>query len=323
MPDVVIHPTIMTAKEARQITDEIKYHGELLREKLLRIYESGGYEALGYTSFQAYVDAELTISFQQAYKLVGAAKVDANLTLFSPSGEVIQVPVNHANEFRKLPTPELQYEAFTLARQQAQAQDSDITARTVCQSVQTVVSREVVRSSPHRVVQQMVASDEIPASTGASLVRALDELEPVAQAEVQSLMATSGLKNPDLVKPLGLKVQQEAKTGKTSKVLDEIRRTGHLGGKALHEAKLEDLKKANEAAQKEHISEGDEEKRQKQLLNGEKVEEAVIITVYRNNPNRTLNAIMNALAVDDVQQLYQMLGMLTVGEIRDKCYNGA
>lgn len=318
-PDVIEYEAPMTVDDARQLTSEIRGHLSDARKKILDVYHKEAYRLMGYDSFKEWAIGEFEISWQQVYNLKAAAEVDTNLEnmlLFSPTGDPYVVPVNHARELRKLKSAEGQARAYQLAVSQADAQgESSPTASIISNTVQVVKAEEVVKESPFKVVQQMVADGGVTAVVGKQIVAELEKLddEP-AQAFVQKLMAEKNLSNPELVYPLGHKHKNERQKGKESKVLDELEKTGRLAGALLAEARAKDLERANKEAQAEHITDAQELKRQKQLQahkddpdNNPLPPEQLALTVWKRDPIKTLQNLERDLSVDDMDALFYLM----------------
>ena len=66
----------LNADEARTLTDEVKHDAYALREKLLRLYEGEAHLALGYSSWQAYWEAEFDTHWVSGYREIAAGRVD-------------------------------------------------------------------------------------------------------------------------------------------------------------------------------------------------------------------------------------------------------
>ena len=93
MADVSIR---MSAADAQQCLDEIRVGTLAIKEKLIELYEGRGWEALGYDSWRACIQAELKVGTSQAYRLLDAAYVEKEL---SPTGE--KVKESQARELAK------------------------------------------------------------------------------------------------------------------------------------------------------------------------------------------------------------------------------
>lgn len=306
----------MSLDEATAMTRDIRSHLSQARDKILRMYQSEGYRAMGYDSFKAWAQGEFEMSWQQVYNLKAAAEYSGELTLFSPTGDVYEIPVNHARQLRKLKSAERRVRAYHLAEEQAKAQGETQVTETIVQSaVGAVQAEEIVMESGFTVVRQMLANEELTAKAGKQIVDELNKLddEP-AQAFVQKLMAKHKLSNPDLIYPLGYKHKNERKRGKESKVLDEVERTGRLAGALLSEATVTHLQRANEEAKNGHIADAEEMKRkQLQLLHEQDPEnnppppQQIAITIWKHDPLKTLKNIDRELPVADLEGLFQLL----------------
>lgn len=81
--DVVVETvslaTTMTPAEARRLTDRIRGRFTELKQLVLDAYEGQIQIALGYVTWEAYVDAELSISRVHSYRLMEAARAERAL----------------------------------------------------------------------------------------------------------------------------------------------------------------------------------------------------------------------------------------------------
>lgn len=336
----------MNEDEALQITRDIRSKLSDAREMILRMYREKGYEYLGYDSFKDWAKGEFEISWQQVYNLKTAAEVDENiLPLVSPTGEPYNIPVNHARELRKLKTPEAQVQAFQMSMKQAAAQGEKYpTASVIQNTVSTMKADEFVSESSYLVVKQMVADGGITPIDGKHIVENLNKVgDDQAQVYLQKLMAEKGLKNPDLIYPLGHKYINERKRGKESKVLDEIDRTGCLAGVRLHKATTTNLKRANEEARLEHIAEAKEKKRQSEEVERQRqlelhnldpennpapapVPKQIEMNVWQHDSERTLMNLERELSEEDLDSLLVLLAerqgwVLTEAELTGDPFN--
>jgi hypothetical protein len=65
----------LSKRQARKLTDEIKSHAETLWGLLVEMYEGQGWKALGYKTWGAYVEAELSVTRQHSYMILDQARV--------------------------------------------------------------------------------------------------------------------------------------------------------------------------------------------------------------------------------------------------------
>jgi hypothetical protein len=117
---------ILTAIDARRLTDEVKADAKRLWAKLMSLYEGGAHIALGYTSWADYCEHEFYMSKSQGYRLLQAAQVVNQLARDSPIGESLkvtsQVPESEAIAREMVPllrNPQALDEAWNEAVQEA------------------------------------------------------------------------------------------------------------------------------------------------------------------------------------------------------------
>jgi hypothetical protein len=301
MDITIISP--MSEAEARECINRLRRALTDARTYALALQEREGWRALGYSSLKECFINELGSSWQHGYRLIAAAEVDANLSEYSPTGESFQIPTQHTRQLAKLPAPK-QIVAYDRAQTLATSEGAkQVTGRHVEMAVSQVQAEMSIADSP--VIAHAVAAGEITADDGVKIQRELESLNPALRAPVLTLMTEHGLRDPKLVVPLGLMSARSADN--PSKVFEEIVRTGHVAGVPLAQATLTDLKKLKEEAQKEHISESEEKKRQQMIELGIPAQEPVVITVYKNAPKRTYAALVQALGVEDLKTIAELL----------------
>lgn len=298
----------MNAAEVRQSVTEI--HGHMknasdeiaqARQKLLAIYQTKSWKALGYDNFQAFAQGEFTVTWQQVYRLVGAAKVDANIQLYSPAGQVVVVKDTHARLLKHLNTPEQQYQAFTAATKLATAEGKDEPEiEHIRRGIQQAQAQVVVDENP--LIAHMVAAGEISVMAGRDMADTLSRQKPPVQAGVMALIGKYGLTAAPLVEPLGEMIARKLR-GDMSKVLEVLEATGCIGGVPLQRATWADLLRAREEAQQEYQAEAAEVKRNKALAAGDIIPEAVVLTVWKGDMKKTVLALRRALGDNQYERL--------------------
>jgi hypothetical protein len=304
----------MTQIEARDCINRLRQNLDSARIQALELHQRDGWKALGYSSLKECFVTELGTSWQHGYRLIAAAEVDATLSDYSPIGEIFHVPELHARSLAKLP-PEKQYPAYERARTLAAAEGTaQPTGNHVARIVAQVESEIFVQDNP--VVARAVAAGEITAEDGVKIKRELDALPSQHQARVMKIMTKHGLRDSRLIVPLA--EMSTRSPGRESKVLEEIERTGHVAGVPLAHASLADLEKVKAEARKEHISEGLEQKRQNQVLKGLPVTELKVITVYTNEPAKTLDALIRALPLDDLKNVAELMMEYVIAEMQKR-----
>lgn len=78
--------TPLTTDQAREITDAIRSTSEVLYVLLARAHAGKAWQALGYSSFQAYVREEFDMSRSRAYQVLDQARVVAAIEDAAPDG---------------------------------------------------------------------------------------------------------------------------------------------------------------------------------------------------------------------------------------------
>jgi hypothetical protein len=300
----------MDEAEARSITSEIRSHLRDCRNKVLRMAQEEGWRLLGYESFQDWAKGEFDVSWQQVYNIKAAAEFDQELSLYSPQGEIYQIPIKHATQLRKLKNPESRVRAYNMAERMAGAQGKEApTEKIVADAVNTLQAEETALDSPYPVVRHMLAASEITSLQAEQIVFELDRLrdEP-AQGFVQDYMGKYGLKHPELIYPIGHKFLNERQRGKRSYVLDEIDRTGgYLAGTYLSKATPKDLMRANKEAEEQHIAEGVAKKQAEMRAAGILIEEQFALTLWRNSPIKSVKELIRLLPPKDLEAVFHLL----------------
>ena len=69
-------PVLLSAREARELTDEVRGSDRRLEETLLRLFEGEAWRALGYPSWRAYFTAEFRKSARRGEQLLDHGRVN-------------------------------------------------------------------------------------------------------------------------------------------------------------------------------------------------------------------------------------------------------
>lgn len=131
-----VNVTPMTAAEARECTELIRKDLatiETIQVRLLDMERRQGFKALGYSSWREWATKEYSNSQAYLYRLLAAAKVEANLTADSTIVE-IDIPITQLTELAKLPAPQ-QSVALQKADELAMAKGKPRTAADVADAV--------------------------------------------------------------------------------------------------------------------------------------------------------------------------------------------
>jgi hypothetical protein len=305
------HPAL-TASEARKLTDDINTQAEKLRHNLLRFFNGKGWQALGYESFREWADKEFRYGFQHAYKLVGVAEVEENISLIE--GTDISVGINAGKQFKKLEAPALQAEAYRIAKEIAETTGEDEpTEKQAIEAVEIVKKRELIRESPHKVVAQMVANNELSAFDGERITKWLNLSPPQTQLYVQEKMA-AGLRNLKILHKIVNRHKEFVLKGGASRNLQEIDATGRIGGVVFAEADFGDWKRMAAENQRQLLEEKKalKEAKERAAAKAAGVElppkvEPKAMNAYTNSPEETLHELRNVLDDKTLDGLFDLM----------------
>lgn len=309
MPEEVIYHPPMTEAEARQLIDEIREHlsvaarhEEMARRKAKLLYDTEAWRLLGYESFADCAETELGVGFQQAYRLLDAAKVDESLR--EELGIEIVVPETYARHLKQLSEPGERADAYRSAERLAHHEGVSLAARHVQEAVRRK-QIELKLDTEYRILGYLAEKGDMSLNTAQDVSEMLDKIYPGNPDIGKQILAWIGrysLIDARLIPELANMLMRQG-TGRESKVLPEILHAGTIGGTPFGQATMTDLERAREEARNEHIAEAQEKKRQEQLANGEVVIEPVVTTVYKGDPSKTLEALKQALGPDDFERL--------------------
>ena len=131
---------LFAAAEARVLTDEVKADAQALWAKLLRLYEGGAHQALGYSSWADYCAAEFDMGKSRSYQMLDAARVVESL----PESTNVDSPPTESQARELTPLldqPEAMAVAWQTAQEVAVEQDRPVTAQDVRELVRPVAPR--------------------------------------------------------------------------------------------------------------------------------------------------------------------------------------
>lgn len=295
---LVISPTApMTADEANACLVAIEAKTNDLKELVYDLWSRKGYEALGYSSFNDCITARFGASKASTYyRLKDFANFERNVL---PDGESVKSA--SVREFAKLKDNGQKFEAWQKAKELAQSEGKDAITQSHARRAVAIVSKAgEIAESPFQVVAHMLATGELAQQEAQAFTELLRNASPAEQGYIQELMATFDLKNSQLVMPI-LGMMRRKGTDRESKVLPEIER-GYLGGVALKDANITDLKRASEEARLQHLAEVREAERA-----SNPTVEPVIVTVWVGDAKRTLKELRQALGEVGISQLRDAL----------------
>lgn len=310
MPADVTYIQPMTSDEARNSMSAIKGHLtsaetslRAAREEALNFYSRSGWVALGYPNLEQCARAELGKSWQHFYRLKDARLIEKGIEAHSPTGESPvneSTPERHLRPLKALSSPEQQVKALDIAKSMAEAAKGTLTGALVERAVAQVSAEAEVKSSPYKPVALQLANGDMTAIEAQKMVRELRKLKPEAQAFILRQMTKHGLTCAALVPEIAAMYHRPA--GNPSYTLRDMVQTGTLDGTPLKRATLADLARARKASQAEHIAEAEEKRRH--------LVQPKIVTVYQNDPARTLKALQEALPYHDLIALQRLIEAL-------------
>jgi hypothetical protein len=240
------------------------------------------------------------------------ARVEEDLTIIE--GERVEVPVNVGKHLAKLPTVPLQHEAYQLALTTAKTIGRDEpTEKHAVEAVNVVEKREFVRQSPHKVVAQMVANDELSARDGSRITQWLNKVPAATQLYVQEKMA-AGLIDMRILHKIVNRHREFVRNGIPSRNLTEIDLTGRIAGVPLDKATEKDWDRMAAENQRQIV---EEEKARKQaeakalaIANGVElgpIVEPKAMNAYANSPEKTLHELESVLDKKTLDGLFELM----------------
>lgn len=96
----VVSEEELNEEEAKELTENIRSTGEVLYVLVSRAHAGKAHNALGYSSFEAYVKEEFGMSRSRAYQLIGQANVIQEITDAVPEGTKISISEAAARDLK-------------------------------------------------------------------------------------------------------------------------------------------------------------------------------------------------------------------------------
>jgi len=294
---------MMTEDEARQVHDRIQRRDKAQRDDLQTMHDLEGWKVLGYGSWDDYLREAFDYSKSYLSRLNANVKINHQLGTGDDP-----LPERQTRELKKLPEG-LRSEAYETAKSLAQAEDSELQVRHMEMASQQVETKQAVRDSKHRVISVMMDGGDVSPKVALVMCETLDRLDVETYAKVIQIIGQHGLSDAELILPFADMVNRESRT------LARILKTGHINDKPIGQASFEDLKQEKRFSQTEIIGEKVEAQRKKASEQGKPVVIAHVVTVYENNPQKTLKAIQKALSKQDMIELRGLLDYWLLKEV--------
>lgn len=284
---------MMSKDEAERTHRRIMARDKAQARDLQSMYDLEGWKALGYASWDAYMNQALDYSVSYLSRLNSQVQINHQLEA--------DLPERQTRELKKLKTSEARQEAHETAKALAKAENGDLSLRHIEMGVEQVQTKEKVRNSKHRVISVMMDSSRVSPVDALSYCAKLDTLNDRTYAKVITIIAEHGLNDGELISEFADMVNRESRT------LDRILATGHINDKPIGKASLEDLRQEKRFSQSEWIGEQQEKARQEAIEQGKPIVIAHVITVYENAPERTLRALQQVLSEGDILKLMELM----------------
>lgn len=284
---------MMSRDEAEMLHKRIVARDKMQARDLKSMYELEGWKALGYGSWDDYLHGAFDYSAGYLSRLNSQVQINYQL-----AGNL---PERQTRALKKLDGVEKRKEAYQTAKRLADAEGGDLSLRHVEMGVKQVSMKEQVHGSKHRVVSVMMDAGDISPVGAVKMIDALDKLDDVTYGKVITIVAEHGLSDAQLILPFADMVNRESRT------LARILATGHINNQPIGSASLADLKVEKAFSQTEIIGDKVEKKRKDAVEQGQVAIIAYVVTVYENDPVRTLKALAGVLKESDLVSLREMI----------------
>jgi len=286
---------MMTQDEARQVHDRIQRRDAAQAKDLQVMHNLEGWKVLGYASWDDYL--RKAFDYSKSY----LSRLNSNITINHQLGtDDDPLPERQTRPLNKLPEG-LRPEAYATAKSLANAEDSELQVRHMEMASQQVKTKQAVRDSKHRVISVMMDGGDVSPKVALVMCETLDRLDVEIYAKVIQIIGQHGLSDAELILPFADMVNRESRT------LTRILKTGHINDKPIGQASFEDLKQEKRFSQTEIIGEKVEKQRKKASEQGKPAVIAHVVTVYENNPQKTLKALKQVLSAEDLAVLKELI----------------
>jgi len=286
---------MMTESEAQTTHKRIVARDKAQARDLQSMYDLEGWRVLGYASWDDYLSQAFDYSKSYLSRLNANVKINHQLgTGDNP------LPERQTRELKKLPE-QLRAEGYETAKALAQAEGAEVETRHMQTAVEQVETKQAVRDSDHRVISVMMDEGNLSPKDARLMCEQLDRLDIKTYSGVIQIIGQHGLSDATLIPQFADMVNRESRT------LKRILKTGHINDRPIAQASAEDLKQEKRFSQSEIISEKQEEQRQTSIEQGKPAVIAHVVTVWENDPTRTLKALKQVLSGQDLISLREMI----------------
>lgn len=218
---------VMSEPEARELTEQIRNSAHDLRRLITEAHDRKAWSALGYASFEEWIDAELRISKSHAYRLMEHEATIKALQAASPIGDDVDVRLfpNEAQsrvlsgKFKD--DPGLLATAWTTAVQRAEGHPTQRVVREVAEEMRP--SPAVEPKAPRVITVNQENTDIDQADDGWEYAEPnVSEGTP----DVSEAGSVTGLAEAEMLERLAMKIDAEwASFGESARI--SVRRSTH------------------------------------------------------------------------------------------------
>jgi hypothetical protein len=311
----------MTTAEAEQCITDIQNGLETAKKSVWKLWHLEGWRVLKrkdgtrYTSFNDCIEDRFQLSKSQVYRLKDQGQIEHELS--EASGKDIELKDAHTRELKALPDINDKVDALNAARNIAEVTNSPLTARHIKAGVRQVAAKKRVKSTRHKVVQLAHEQGKLTVDEADKLVQALNAVSANAQLTIQELMTEYGVfKDAKLIPLLAKDIERET-SNNPSRVFEWVKE-GTVYDVPLKDATEKDYRDAKFQAAKLRQAEDEERKNRERLAKGLNRIDAVTVTIYRGDMEKTLHVLEDSLTDEDMVHLSELLTNLLAQKEAEK-----
>lgn len=230
---------VMSEPEARELTERIRNSAHDLRRLITEAHERKAWSALGYSSFEEWIDSELRISKSHAYRLMEHEATIKALQQTSPIGDAVDVRLlpNEAQsrvlsgKFKD--DPSMLAAAWTTAVQRAEGHPTQRVVREVAEELRPSLPAEPKPARPITVIDDPGGPTETWEYPAVDTQPADAALPPVVGDESGPV---AGLGEAEMLERLAIKIEASWSTFSESARVSVKRSTRRLADRINKDA---------------------------------------------------------------------------------------
>lgn len=143
---------VLSASEARKLTDRINTAAAALTPLVTKAFEGQAWKALGHESWKAYVIAEFKMSYENAWKHVLQGQAQATLT--EVAGAPVELSTRAFQTIGKRGMPDFMAKVRDAAAAAPETDRAEVVMRVVTDEVETLRARKVPSGAPRVQVRE-------------------------------------------------------------------------------------------------------------------------------------------------------------------------